>query len=65
MIYRYWYKPDTGEIVRRSKTGLVDFDMPYIEHEEFDYYNYRVDVETQELVYEPNENIGVDRRRRI
>lgn len=46
---RYWYDPTTGEILYRTEQKMIQFNLPYIERENFDYGNYTVNVKTQAL----------------
>lgn len=52
---KYYYHPDTGEFVGSCfKIEPLNFKQyPYIEREEFSYSDYRVDVDTLELIHEP------------
>ena len=54
-IYRYYYDPNTG-VFRGSSykmTSLQWQHLPYIERPQFDYGNYRVDVNTGDLIHDP------------
>ena len=53
MISKYWYDPETGEILHRTDAnGLKTFNIPYFERESvgFNWSNYRVDIPTGKLV---------------
>jgi hypothetical protein len=58
----YWYDPISGIIVKRSEGALANFGLPNFEKEEFDYSNYRVNIETKELIYEPRTIPGLNPR---
>ena len=51
---KYFYNPTTGEFLYRGESKIFKPNLPYIETTEpFVYSNYRVDLETGELIYEP------------
>lgn len=52
---KYYYDPTTGEFKYRSETDLIKWDLPYIEKSEpaWIWTDYRVNVETLELIYDP------------
>jgi len=52
---RYYYDPNSGIFRYRCDGKLVKYDLPYIEKSELNwqYSDYRVDVETLGLIYEP------------
>ena len=50
MKNKYWYDPQTGEILHRTAGTMITFELPYLELEPFDWCNYTVDVSTLELV---------------
>lgn len=52
-IQKYYYNPSTGEFVASSNNDMIKFDYPYIQRETFPFSDYRVDLETLELIYEP------------
>lgn len=66
MISRYWYDKTTGEILHRTEPkGTMKFDMPYFDKESqgFSWSNFKVNVETKELIYLGiPEGAGVDPR---
>lgn len=50
----YYYDPQTGVFLQRSNCVNCNTDLPYIEKPQgWRYCDYRVNVETQELIYEP------------
>jgi hypothetical protein len=51
---KYYYCPNTGEFKYRSDQ-FIDFDLPYIERtdEGWPWSDYRVDLNTLELIHEP------------
>jgi len=66
MKSRYWYDENTGEIIYRTDPkGSITFDMPYFEKETegFLWNNFKVDLETKELIdLGPPQGTGVDPR---
>ena len=53
-MYRYFYDPQTGEFLSSTNSDAVVSDLPYIQRDTpFFYSDYRVDVETGELIYTP------------
>ena len=67
MIYRYWYDAETGIIDYRTPvTTQKQHDMPYFdkEGEVWNFSNWRIDVETGDLVpYDNPQGQGIDPRR--
>lgn len=63
---RYWYDPNTGEILRRTlANGHKKFDLPYFDRDEkgWVWSNYKVDIASGEIVPTDNPNgQGVDPR---
>lgn len=52
---KYYYDPVTGIFRYRVENDTVKYDLPYIEKIEpgWRYSDYRVDLETSTLIYEP------------
>jgi hypothetical protein len=52
---KYYYDPDTGIFKYRCDGELIKYNLPYIEKSEMGwiYSDYRVDIETGELIHEP------------
>ena len=52
---KYYYDPDNGEFKYRCDRDIISFDLPYIERTEpnWPWSDYRVDLETGELIHEP------------
>lgn len=53
-MFKYYYDPVTGQFKYANSNPKVLYDLPYIEKDSsFFYSDYRVDVTTGELIYEP------------
>lgn len=52
---KYYYDPSSGVFKYRTENNVVKFDLPYIEKTEpnWIYSDYRVDIETGELIHDP------------
>lgn len=56
---RYWYDRQTGKILHRTLAKSENkFDLPYFDRDEqgFVWSNYKVDLNTGELIEDPDPN---------